>query len=127
MGSILVVEDDEDLAMLVAGVIADEGHDVRVAMNGREALDLVAQHMPDLILLDLRMPIMNGKDFVAHFDREYGRAARIVAMTAADNAAVRAREVGADAWLAKPFLMQEVVQLVDAHVPTARCCPPAAR
>lgn len=114
MGSVLVVEDDEDLATLLTSIVEGKGHDVRIASNGLEALDEVSAHMPDLILLDVKMPIMSGHEFAARFRAQYGRSSHIVVMTAADSAAVRAQEIGADAWLAKPFDLREVARVLES-------------
>jgi DNA-binding response OmpR family regulator len=113
MGSVLIVEDDTDLSALLEGVVAGQGHEVRTAINGRAALDLVSERMPDLILLDVTMPVMDGRQFAAQFRRQHGHAARIVVMTAAESAAMRAREIGADAWLSKPFDIYAVFRVLE--------------
>lgn len=120
MGSVLIVEDDRDLSSLLASIIADRGHEVRTASNGQAALDRVSEGMPDLILLDVSMPIMDGREFAARFRDLYGHAARIVVMTAAESAARRAREVGADAWLSKPFDLFAVFKVLEPHAASAR-------
>jgi DNA-binding response OmpR family regulator len=108
----LVVDDDADLSTLLASIIADQGHDVRTAANGRDALDRISERMPDLILLDVMMPTMGGQEFAARFRDRYGDAARIVVMTAATSAAAIARDLGADAWLAKPFDVDDVSRVL---------------
>jgi CheY-like chemotaxis protein len=115
MGSILIVDDDADLPTLLAGIIADQGHEVRTAANGREALDRVSERMPDLILLDIKMPVMSGPEFAARFRNEYGHAAHIVVMTAAESAAMRAQEEGADAWLSKPFALSDLFKILELY------------
>src|SRR5262245_14636840 len=98
VGSVLIVEDDVDLSSLLAGIVAEQGHEVRTASNGQVALERVSERMPDLILLDVMMPVMGGREFAAHFRRLHGHAARLIVMTAAESAAMRAREVGADGY-----------------------------
>jgi DNA-binding response OmpR family regulator len=100
---ILVVEDDPDLAALEAELLEEHGHRVEVASNGREALAAVERAAPDLILLDLKMPVMSGREFVEEYRRAQPSPAPIVVVTAADDAQVRAAEVGASGWIAKPF------------------------
>jgi DNA-binding response OmpR family regulator len=100
---ILVVEDDPDLAALEAELLEEHGHQVEVANNGREALAAVERAAPDLILLDLKMPVMSGREFVEEYRRAQPSPAPIVVVTAADDAQVRAAEVGASGWIAKPF------------------------
>lgn len=111
--SLLVVEDDPDLLALLELVLTEAGHSVRTASDGRVALQRVAEAMPALILLDMRMPVMNGWEFARAFAQRHGRAAPIVVLTAAENAQLRAAEIGADGWLAKPFDLDAVLSLVD--------------
>jgi DNA-binding response OmpR family regulator len=111
--SVLVVEDDADLLALMEMILVDAGRRVRTAAEGRAALARVAEEMPGLILLDMRMPGMNGWEFAREFRARHGRAAPIVVVTAAENARRRAREIGAEAWLAKPFDLDEVLAIVS--------------
>lgn len=115
--SILVVEDDPDLLFLVEMILAESGRRVRTAPEGRAALARVAEEMPGLILLDMRMPGMNGWDFAREFRSRHGRACPIVVVTAAENARRRAEEIGAEGWLSKPFAIDDVLSTVDRHVP----------
>jgi len=110
---VLVVEDDSDLAMLVQMIVADAGYEVRMAGDGAEALERVGERMPGLILLDMRMPVMNGWEFAREFRSRFGRAAPIVVVTAAENARARAEEIDADGWMEKPFEIEEVARMVS--------------
>ncbi|HSN14396.1 MAG TPA: response regulator [Anaeromyxobacteraceae bacterium] len=116
---VLVVEDDVDLASLMALVLSDAGYRVRTAPEGGAALQRVAEEMPGLILLDMRMPGMNGWEFARQFRARHGRAAPIVVVTAAENARARAAEVEAEGWLAKPFEIDEVLRMVAGHAAAA--------
>ena len=115
--SVLVVEDDPDLLALVEMVLVDAGYRVRTAPEGRAALRAVEAEMPAVILLDMRMPGMNGWDFAREFRSRHGRACPIVVVTAAENARRRAEEIGAEGWLSKPFAIDDVLSTVDRHVP----------
>lgn len=116
---VLVVEDDPDLAALEAELLEEHGHCVEVANNGREALAAVERAAPDLILLDMKMPVMSGREFVDEYRRAQPSPAPIVVVTAADDAQVRAAEVGASGWIAKPFdpdvLVEKVMRLLPRH------------
>jgi CheY-like chemotaxis protein len=101
--TVLLVEDDADLVALVSLVLQEDGYRVKIACNGREALAKLGHDLPDLILLDMKMPVMNGPEFARELEVRYGRQAPIVVLTAAADAHRRAAEVGADAWLGKPF------------------------
>src|SRR5260370_17292742 len=61
--SILVVDDDPDILYALSEALSEEGFSVQVAQNGQEALDLVGESPPALILLDLMMPVMDGREF----------------------------------------------------------------
>lgn len=68
MARILIVEDDRDLNNAYSIILRNEGHEVVNAFDGKEALEKVKNFEPDLILLDLLMPIMGGLEFLQHFD-----------------------------------------------------------
>jgi DNA-binding response OmpR family regulator len=119
-GPILVVEDDRDLAEVVVDVLALEGFEVAHADNGRVALEMCAQRTPRLILLDMKMPVMDGWEFARRFRHEFHNATPIIVVTAAESAAQRCREIGADAWLAKPFDLDELRALVRKSLAAAR-------
>jgi CheY-like chemotaxis protein len=108
---VLVVEDDPDLALLEAEVLAERGHKVEIACNGRDALAAIERAAPDLILLDMKMPVMNGREFAEEYRRQEGKAA-IVVVTASEDAARRAEEIGATGFIAKPFDPEELVEKV---------------
>jgi DNA-binding response OmpR family regulator len=118
-GDVLVVEDDLDLVTLLEMILTDAGYAVRTAADGAQALESVAEAMPGLILLDMRMPVMNGWEFARAFAERYGRAAPIVVVTAAENARLRAEEIGADGWLEKPFDLEAVLAAVARHLGAA--------
>jgi DNA-binding response OmpR family regulator len=113
---VLVVEDDQDLSGLMQIILGEAGYSVRLAENGAVALASVAEEMPGLVLLDMRMPVMNGWEFAREFRARHGRAARIVVVTAAENAKLRAEEVEADGWLEKPFDLDVVLDTVARHL-----------
>ena len=115
-GDVLVVEDDEDLAELVEMILTDVGYEVRTAGDGAAALELVRARMPGVVLLDMRMPVMNGWEFAREFRARFGRAAPIVVVTAAENARARAEEIGAEGWLEKPFDVDDVLRMVALHL-----------
>ncbi len=129
---VLIVEDDPDLLALEEAVLAEAGYRVQAAADGLEALELVEREMPGLILLDLRMPRMNGWEFVRELRARHGNACPIAVITAAENARLRAQEVQAEAWLEKPFDLEDVLTLVARHLgppatpPGAPAGPPSA-
>jgi DNA-binding response OmpR family regulator len=119
--TILVVDDDQDVLDLIQFALESKGYEVMTALDGRAALALVATRAPDLILLDLRMPVMDGAAFAAAFRSRHGTAPMVV-VTAADDARKRAREIAAADWLAKPFEMADLLDVISRNLPrrTAR-------
>jgi len=118
---VLVVDDDASIRDFINIALTDEGYEVAVAENGAEALDILGRRKPDLILLDMRMPVMDGWMFVQAYRRTTGPHAPIMVLTAARDAADRAEQVRADAYLSKPFhldaLLACVRRLVTASGP----------
>ena len=114
---VLIVEDDADMLEVMELVLHDAGYTTRTALNGQQALEVVAQAMPALILLDMLMPVMNGWQFAREFRARYGNAVPIVVATAAEH--VRARSDGIDAAdvLPKPFEVADLLRVVGRHVP----------
>jgi CheY-like chemotaxis protein len=121
--SVLVVEDDLDLVGLMEMVLTEAGHRVRTAGDGLQALARVAEELPGLILLDMRMPVMNGWEFAREFRARHGRACPIVVVTAAENAQLRAAEIEAEGWLAKPFDLDDVLRMVARFLPEPGVAP----
>jgi CheY-like chemotaxis protein len=113
---VLVVDDNADLVEVMALMLADAGYSVRSARNGKEALEAVSERMPDLVLLDMLMPVMDGWQCARELRARYGRAVPIVVVTAAEHARASAAEIGADDVLSKPFDLSQLLKLVARHV-----------
>jgi two-component system response regulator MprA len=109
---VLVVDDDELIRDTLATALSDEGYTVRVASDGRAALSTLGEWRPDLIVLDLMMPIMDGPSF-----RAAQRTARgvedipVIVLSAAHNVQARAADLEAAAVFPKPF---DLSALLDA-------------
>ena len=123
MPEILVVEDDDAIRGLVSDVLRDDGYRVGEASNGAEALDYVHRHRPDLIVLDLMMPVMDGWTFVGECRRKPGcRDVPIVVTSASydlSRTAERLRSFGVRTCLAKPFDVDGLLALVERYAPAA--------
>ena len=117
---ILIVEDEESLAESVRYNLERDGFRVRVARDGRRALEAFREQAPDLVILDLMLPEMSGLDVC--------RAIRgssdvpIIIVTAKDGEAdkVAGLELGADDYVTKPFSLRELVSRVRANLRRAR-------
>lgn len=106
---ILVIDDDPSILSTVTDILEFEGFPVVTAPNGAEGLRCLAEITPSLVLLDMRMPVLDGWEF-AHELRRRGIALPIVVMTAAQDARRWAQEIGANGYLSKPF---DLVELID--------------
>ena len=113
---VLVVDDDESIREFVATIVDDEGYDVATARDGAEALAIARERTPALILLDMRMPRMNGPEFTAAYRALPGPHAPIVVMTAGREARQRAEEMGAEGYLAKPFELNDLLAAVATRL-----------
>ncbi len=112
--SILAVEDDPQILKLIQLVLGREGYDVRSAGSGEEALDFLKHNEPALVLLDNRLPGMDGFT-TCHYIREFSEVP-IIMVTAMDqlNDKILGIEIGADCYVTKPFLPDELVARVKA-------------
>ncbi len=109
---VLVVDDDTSILDTVSAILSGEGYAVMSAASGQEALDVMSREQPVVILLDMRMPVMDGWA-VARALRAQGSTVPIVVMTAAESARRWADEVGAEGYLAKPFALDELLSTVE--------------
>ncbi len=113
---VLVVDDDPDILDAICDILQGEGYRVARARHGLEALDRVTQQRPDLILLDLMMPVMDGLAFAqALRDRKLDEGLPIVVISA-DGNPQKAAAVGAQVYLAKPFDIDALLTAVSRLV-----------
>ncbi|HEX9269740.1 MAG TPA: response regulator [Candidatus Limnocylindria bacterium] len=108
---ILLVEDDQAIRDIVALALEGEGHEVAAASDGAGALDRVAGATFDVIVLDLRLPGMDGREFVQRYRESGSAGARLVLMTASTDGDALAAELGARS-IAKPFDLPALLALV---------------
>ena len=123
MAHILVCDDEPEIVKLVAKLMESRGHRVTLTHDGQAALDAVAAERPDLVVLDLNIPRVDGLEVCRRLKSdESTRALPIVMMTAAFPAledADRGLNVGADEYVVKPFLREVLVHNVERLLPKA--------
>jgi DNA-binding response OmpR family regulator len=118
---VLLIEDDESVRHVVVEALADEGYLVREAADGRAALALLAAWQPDVILLDLMMPGLDGRAFRAEQRRLTAVAdVPLVVLSASRHAPAAGVELGAAAVIAKPFDLTELIATIDRVTARAR-------
>ncbi len=119
MAVILVVEDDEANQELVTRFLKRAGHRVLVAMDGMAGVTAALEHVPDLILMDLGLPGLDGWDAAKRI-KSSPRTAHIpiIALTARalTEDVFKAREVGCDAYETKPVVYQRLMKKIEAFV-----------
>lgn len=118
-GRILVVDDQPGNLRVVGALLSRNGYQVLEAANGRDALQIAAEHLPDLILLDVLMPDMDGFQVLAEIKRhEALLRLPVVCLTAARDREqlLRAFDAGAVDYVTKPFLPEELLARVNAHI-----------
>jgi CheY-like chemotaxis protein len=110
---ILLVDDDESIRDFISQALADEGYEVATAAQGAAALEMVDHATPHLILLDLRMPVLDGWGFLEAYRGKPGPHAPVVALTASHDKTASTLPPGISAFIAKPFDLYELLDLVD--------------
>ena len=110
---ILIVDDEPGLRHTISTILREEGHEVSTASHGEEALAALATSPADLVLCDVRMPVMDGMTFVERFSAN-GNGALVVMMSAYGDAdtAIAAMQRGAYDWIQKPFRAEEIILVV---------------
>lgn len=109
---ILVVDDDPSILQTIAMILEMEDYRVETARNGAEALAVVERSRPALVLLDMRMPVLDGWGFARALS-ERGVQLPILVMTAAQDTRTWAEEIGAAGYLAKPFDLTDLLDSVS--------------
>ena len=121
---VLVADDDHGIRVYVAANLRKQGYEVHTAVDGQEALDVAALRAPDLVILDLAMPVLDGFAVLPRL-REWTQVPVIVLSAHADQVdKVRALDLGADDYLTKPFGVEEL--LARVRVALRRTAAPAA-
>ena len=108
---VLVVDDDPLILQTVTEILTEEGYEVEQAHSALEAMRTVARTHPELVLLDIRMPGLDGAQFAREL-KGHDTSVKILVMTAASQAKHWADEIGATGYIEKPFEMDDLVKSV---------------
>ncbi len=112
---ILIVEDTEDNRQILRDLLTNAGFDIVEAHDGEAAVDAASEHRPDLILMDIQLPILNGYEAIRRIKANGAlRAIPIIAVTsyALSEDKERARAAGCDGYVAKPFSPRQLLATV---------------
>jgi CheY-like chemotaxis protein len=117
---VLAVEDDQTIRDLLIELLTGEGFEIQCAANGLEALAILGGWIPDVIILDLMMPVMDAEVFREH-QLKMQRAANvpIVVLSALNDVQDRAKAIGASGVISKPFDLDILVKMLRKIVPAA--------
>lgn len=117
---ILVVEDEETLAESIVFSLETEGYSVTAVGDGPGALESIADHSPDLVILDLMLPGLPGLDVLRRMRPDHGMPVIILTAKSSEADVVIGLELGADDYMTKPFSMRELVARVRSNLRRAR-------
>lgn len=116
---ILIVEDDLVIADLIDQILRFEGYNISHVVDGRSAIEFVEEHQPDLVLMDLMLPVLSGIEASRAIKASASDAVArvpIVAMSAGVNLRAAAGSLPVDGVLAKPFDIDELLATVNIHL-----------
>ena len=114
----LIVDDEPTIRDLLQEILLEAGFDVACAHNGVAALEMLDAWWPDVILLDLMMPVMDGFAFArAYRAVDPDSLPSFIVMSAAMDAQAAADTLGASGWIQKPFDIEDILELVAPYVP----------
>ncbi len=125
--TILVVDDETRLVTLVENYLSQAGYRVVTAYNGKDALAVAKREKPDLVILDVMMPVMDGYEFMRLHRAEYDTPIIMLTARVEDDEKVIGLELGADDYVTKPFRPRELVARVRSVLRRAGDTAPTAR
>jgi DNA-binding response OmpR family regulator len=110
--SVLVVDDDPNMRYVITSILEDEGFTLSSAADGQVAIEMAERESPQLVVLDMSLPILGGREVAVRLRAIRGASLPILVITADGRAAEKAREIGAYAYLRKPFELTDLVATV---------------
>ncbi|HPR17618.1 MAG TPA: sigma-54 dependent transcriptional regulator [Candidatus Cloacimonadota bacterium] len=121
MEKIIVIDDNKNMQIILKNILSDEGYEVETAGNGKDGLDLVNTLKPDLVLLDIRLPQMNGIDILRYI-KEADKDMLVIMITAFGDikTAVEAMKLGAYDYITKPFVNEDLTITISKALQTRR-------
>ncbi len=119
MKTVLVVDDEMDIAEAVKSILEDEGYKVITCANGREALDCLEEARPDLAIIDVMMPVMNGFETLQAIRNTEAFASLPVLIMSAIDPSVRPQTYDWAGFLKKPFSLDSLLTQVHRLAPLA--------
>jgi two-component system response regulator MprA len=113
MAKVLLVDDEPDILLMLRMAFEDEGHDIVMAADGRMGLERLAEHRPDVVVLDMMMPVVDGWGVLEAMQVEGNETPVVVVSAKSDpKDCKRALELGAVEYVVKPFDLDKLLALV---------------
>lgn len=108
---IVLAEDNSTLSLLLKFRLEKEGYKLLIAVDGKEAIELIEQHDPELILTDIMMPFISGLEVISHVRNKLNKPTPIIVFSAAgqEEMVLKAFNLGANDFMGKPFSPNELV------------------
>ena len=116
MRKILIAEDNTELSDMMRNYLIKAGHSVYQAFNGAQALEYARSMQPDLVLLDIMMPVVDGYEVCAELRRSMSIPVIVVSAIRGEHGRLLVFELGADDYITKPFSFKEMVGRVNAQL-----------
>jgi DNA-binding response OmpR family regulator len=117
MKTVLIVDDELDIVEAVKAILEEERYKVVICGNGREALQCLEDSKPDLAIVDIMMPVMNGYETIKAIRQRQDFAELPILIMSAITPSVKAKEYAWAGYLQKPFSLNELLQQVHALAP----------
>ena len=123
MKRILIVDDDKDLRFNLSAVLREEGHEVIAASDGKQTIKVIDKSSPDLVLLDIKLPGMDGVELLQEIKRKWNNLPIIMLTANSDvKSAVKAMKLGAYDYITKPFDDEELILIIKKALHTQYLC-----
>jgi DNA-binding response OmpR family regulator len=116
---ILLVEDDAASSRAISEMLEIEGYEVRAVANGADAIDILRVFTPDAVVVDLQLPVMDGRSFIELYRRRVRPAASVVVMSGRSDGRAIAQSIGADGYVAKPVEMDVLLRTISVALAVA--------
>ena len=114
--SILLIEDEKNICDFIAAALSAQDYKITAAHSGQEALPIITSQCPDLILLDLGLPDMDGMEIIQQVRTWASIPIIVISARTQEQEKVRALDLGADDYIVKPFSMDELLARIAAHL-----------
>ena len=113
MRRVLLIEDDDATAQALGEILELEGYSVRRVHNGADAIDVLHGYRPDVVLVDLQLPVMDGRSFIEQYRRRVRPAASVVVMSGRTDGRAIASAMGADGYVGKPLEASDLLRTLS--------------